>query len=286
MPSPSTFPPFAASAAPQTQAASWWGRLWRAPMLWALCGLMIGALAVLLWRAPASWLAWAIDSATEGRAQVLDPQGTVWQGDGKLLLTGGKGSKDAMLLPQRMRWKLSPSWGQADVRMDLDCCATTPAHVVLTPSLQGADMQVRSLDWKLPAELLEGLGAPLNSLALRGDVTLHAKDVSWTQSGKKGAMQGSVTVDLLGMSTAMSTLDALGSYRVTIKGNEADSGGAPRMQLRTQEGPLQLEGEGAWRDGRFRFAGSAWSDAGYESRLNNLLNMMGNKSGERYRLAL
>lgn len=251
--------------------------------LWAVLGLLLGTVLVLALRAPAAWLAWAIDSATDGRAQIIDPQGTVWKGDGKLLLTGGRDSKDAMLLPERMHWKLSPAWGLARLQVDLDCCSATPAEITLTPHLKGANMRIDKLDWSLPADLLEGLGAPLNTLALRGRIQLKANDVKWKQAGTNGNMQGNIRMDLFNMSASMSALDSLGSYRVELHGQNE---GMPTMELTTTQGPLQLQGSGAWRNGRFRFNGEAWSESGYENSLNNLLNMMGNKSGDRYLLAL
>lgn len=267
----------AGAAAGNTSGAS--RRLW----LWALLGLLAGITAIVLYRPPAAWLAWAIRTATQGHAQIIDPQGTVWQGDGRLLLTGGSDSRDAMLLPERMHWRLTPGWGQANLALNLDCCAATPAHITLAPGGGGIRMRLDTLDWTLPADLLEGLGAPLNTLALRGRIRLAARDVQWQQSDSGGSMQGDITMDLLNMSASMSTLDSLGSYRVELHGQNS---GMPTMELKTTQGPLQLEGSGQWRDGRFRFSGEAWPDAGYESSLNNLLNIMGNRSGDRYLLAL
>lgn len=267
----------ASGAAPNGKSPR--SRLW----LWAVLGLFAGVLAIVLYRPPAAWLAWAIDSATQGHARIINPQGTVWNGSGSLLLTGGRDSRDAMLLPEQMHWQLTPGWGNANLTLNLDCCAATPAHVTLSPSGSGVQMRLDALDWTLPADLLEGLGAPLNTLALRGRIRLHAKEVQWQQSDTGGNMQGNISMDLLDMSASMSTLDSLGSYRVELRGQ---SSGMPTMELQTTQGPLQLEGSGQWRDGRFRFSGAAWPDAGYESSLNNLLNIMGNKSGNRYLLAL
>lgn len=248
-----------------------------------MLGLLTGIIAIVLYRPPAAWLAWLIQTATQGHAQIIDPQGSVWQGDGQLLLTGGEGSRDAMLLPERIHWQLTPGWGEAKLSLNLDCCASEPAHITLMPGGGGIRTRLDALQWTLPAELLEGLGAPLNTLALRGRITVTAKEVQWQQSRSAGSMLGNITMELLDMSASMSTLDSLGSYRVELRGQES---GMPKMELKTMQGPLQLEGSGQWQNGRFRFSGQAWPDAGYESSLNNLLNIMGNRSGDRYLLAL
>ncbi|NDD03251.1 MAG: type II secretion system protein N, partial [Betaproteobacteria bacterium] len=73
---------------------------------WAWSGIFIGALTSLLMHWPAQWLGTSLSQATQGQVQLQEAQGSVWQGSGKLVLTGGEGSRDAMALPGRIEWRL------------------------------------------------------------------------------------------------------------------------------------------------------------------------------------
>ena len=66
---------------------------------WAVVGAVMGGLMALLIHLPAQWLAQALLKATLGQVQLQEVQGSVWQGSGKLVLTGGEGSRDALALP-------------------------------------------------------------------------------------------------------------------------------------------------------------------------------------------
>ena len=47
------------------------------------------------------------------------------------------------------------------------------------------------------------------------------------------------------------------------------------------EAVLQLQGQGEWVDGKLRFRGEARADAGKEEALNNLINIIGRRRGDR-----
>jgi hypothetical protein len=72
---------------------------------WAVVGAVMGGLMALLIHLPAQWLAQALLKATLGQVQLQEVQGSVWQGSGKLVLTGGEGSRDALALPGRIQWQ-------------------------------------------------------------------------------------------------------------------------------------------------------------------------------------
>jgi general secretion pathway protein N len=63
---------------------------------WAVAGAVIGGLMALLIHLPAQWLAQVLFKATQGQVQLQEVQGSVWQGSGKLVLTGCEGSRDAL----------------------------------------------------------------------------------------------------------------------------------------------------------------------------------------------
>ena len=78
----------------------------------------------------------------------------------------------------------------------------------------------------------------------------------------------------------MTTLETLGSYRLTLSRRPNDNG-PTRLTLSTQDGPLQLTGSGTWGPGGVRFRGEARSAAVDEAALSNLLNIIGRRDGAR-----
>ena len=82
------------------------------------------------------------------------------------------------------------------------------------------------------------------------------------------------------MSSRLTTLDTLGSYRVTLTGGAGENS-ATLLSLTTTDGPLQLIGSGTWGPGGVKFRGEARSAAVDEAALSNLLNIIGRRDGAR-----
>jgi general secretion pathway protein N len=84
------------------------------------------------------------------------------------------------------------------------------------------------------------------------------------------------------MASRLSTLDVLGSYRLSLIGDAAKNQ-TPRLQLSTSSGALQLTGEGqfggAGSSATLRFNGQASAAPGAESALGGLLNIIGRRQG-------
>jgi general secretion pathway protein N len=98
-------------------------------------------------------------------------------------------------------------------------------------------------------------------------------------------MQGLVELQAQGLSSRLSTLKPMGSYRVQLRGTPEGTA-TPELQLSTLQGPLQLQGQGQWIGSRLRFSGEARADEGAESALSNLLNIIGRRQGARSLLSL
>lgn len=94
-------------------------------------------------------------------------------------------------------------------------------------------------------------------------------------------MGGSVEFTARHMSSRLSTLQPLGSYRMTLTG-----GDSPSLDLSTLEGALRLAGKGQWVGSRLRFSGEASAAPGMEAQLANLLNIIGRRQGERAIISL
>lgn len=251
---------------------------------WALLGVALGALLAALWFAPARWLAAGIAAASDGRVQLEAAQGTIWRGSGALVLTGGAGSRDRMGLPGRVHWRLRPIWPGLAVQLRPDCCAEAPLHARLQLGWsQGAaaDIYIDSHRSQWPASLLQGLGAPWNTIQLDGDLGLQLGNLHlrWQRASGRVQITGTAEASLRHAASRLSTVRPLGSYRLIIRGPEA--GGEPTAELHTDSGPLMLSGQGQWRSGRLRFTGHASAEPDYRPALSNLLSLLGRHDGER-----
>ena len=254
------------SAQPST--TGYWG--------WAFAGTQAGLLAALLLFAPAAWLATALSEATGGRLLLNDARGTVWDGSAQLLLTGGAGSSDAAALPSRVDWRLRPAWGGLSARIASACCTPQPLALQARLRWGGAGITVADAQSQWPAALLAGLGTPWNTLQVDGDLQLATQGLSVEWIEGRLAVAGRAELQALRLSSRLSTLRPMGSYRITLSG-----GATPTLQLSTLEGSLQLSGGGQWVGSRLRFSGEAGAAPEREAALANLLNIIGRRSGAR-----
>ena len=94
-------------------------------------------------------------------------------------------------------------------------------------------------------------------------------------------LEGQAQLDALSMSSRLSTLRPMGSYRLTLQG-----GATPTLGLQTLQGALQLSGSGQWVGQRLRFTGEASAAPEREGALSNLLNIIGRRNGARSLITL
>ena len=248
----------------------------RAPWGWALAGALAGFAGAMVLFAPASWLADAVGSASGGQVQLVEARGTVWNGSARLVLTGGAGSADASALPGRLQWQLRPRLDGAAVRLQADCC--TPQGLSLRAGwrLGGGTLQVEDAVTQWPASLAVGLGTPWNTLQLDGALQLSTRGLSVEWTDGRPALAGRAELVAQRLSSRLSTLRPMGSYRITLQG-----GASSTLQLETIDGSLQLSGTGQWVGARLRFRGEASAAPDREAALTNLLNIIGRRNGPR-----
>lgn len=273
---------------------------------WAVGGALLGGLLALGAFVPAAWLARQLSDASGQRLLLADARGTAWRGHAVLVLTGGADSRDAAALPGRLHWRLSWHGGAPALRLEQACCidsellvrwrpglAVTRFELVTLPAESGAPAPAAETGapaaaaaaaavgpatighW--PVAWLAGLGAPLNTLRLSGSMKLSAQDLSLESVQGRLVLGGRAELALNGVGSRLSTLDVLGDYRLSVQGDPR--GEAATLQLRTTSGALQLSGEGQWAASRLRFNGQAFAAPGFESTLNNLLNIIGRRQG-------
>ncbi len=213
---------------------------------WQLIAVGLGAYALgLAATAPASLLGASLQQATEGRLHLNDSRGKLWSGTGQLEM------RDRMQKPAIVRniaWRVRPLYllrGQLRIEFTLDQAAKP---FPLTLSLSQAE--VAEADISLPAAALGLVESKLAPLGLTGDVLLHVNRLVV----KRAAMEGSALLQWRGAGSAYTRISPLGDYELRLEGE----GSSVRATLRTLQGPLQLDGKGAWTSGaRPTFLGNA-----------------------------
>jgi general secretion pathway protein N len=271
-------PPRSSSSAADDKA---WQRAQHAARRWAIGGAVAGALVAAIAYAPASWLAGALFRLSDERLLLADARGSIWTGQAVLVLAGGPGSRDASALPGRLQWKLRPSWRGLKLRARQDCCLNGELKLELRPALSGFTLLLPARPdgiGRWPARWLSGMGTPFNTLQLGGTLQLALPAPLTLQVVQgRARLSGSAELTLQGISSRISPLDQLGSYKLLVRGDEG-SGGA-QLNLQTLDGALRLAGDGQWTGARLRFRGQADAAPGQEGALANLLNIIGRRQG-------
>jgi general secretion pathway protein N len=253
-----------------------------------LGGTVFGGLLTLVTCAPAAWLAGAVDNATQGRLQLAQAQGTIWQGSALPVLSAGAGMRDAMTLPSRLHWAVSPSWTGLRLRLRQDCCLNGNLQVDWRMGWREQGLAVQPEAGEVlghwPAAWLEGLGAPLNTLRPGGELQLSSRALTLTRSSTGWQMGGQAQLDLLQTSSRLSVVEPLGTYRLTLNG--APGAGPVQLNLVTLDGALRLSGHGQIDTQGLHLQGDAQAAPGFEAPLNNLLNIIGRREGALSRISI
>ena len=252
-----------------------------APWRMAALAACLGAVGALMAFAPAAWLAYGVQEASGGHVLLADPQGSIWRGTAQLLLTGGAGSTDAASLPGRIDWRLRPSFSGVNAALNLPCCATAPVHLSLKPGWAQNALDIGPARINLPAPWLSGLGAPWNTLDPQGQLSLNTQALQVQAIAGRARLEGQITLDMIGMSSRLSTLAPLGDYRLNING-----GDVPTIGLQTLQGALQLTGSGQFVGSRIRFSGEASASPEQQDALSNVLNIIGRRQGAKSIISL
>lgn len=243
---------------------------------WAGIGALVGALLALLLFAPARWLAAAAFQATGQRIVLAEPRGTVWHGSARLVLTGGAGSKDIAVLPERVRWTLYPSLAGLRVNLLAECCTPQALELRASPRLRSLRVDLADAQARWPAALLTGLGTPWNTLQPSGQLMMQTRGLSAEWDAGRVVLTGSAVLEARDISSRLSTLQPMGSYRLSLQG-----GPDTRLSIETLDGSLLLTGNGQWTGSRLQFSGEASAAPGREAALENFLNIIGKRNGPR-----
>ena len=251
---------------------------------WAAAGAALGVSLGLVAFAPAVWLARGVAAATGDQVVLADPRGSIWRGNAQFVLAGGEGSRDALALPGRLEWELALTARGLRLRLQTACCTPAPLTLNLAPVWGGAVLRFADGSSEWPAGLIAGLGAPWNTVRPEGRLQLNTERLSVEWIEGRVSVAGGARLDALGMSSRLSTLKPIGSYRLSLAGNANQ--GPPTVQLQTLEGSLNLVGNGQWTGSHWSFKGEASAAPERESALGNLLNMVGRRQGAKSVISL
>ncbi len=273
-----------------------WQRQQHAGRRWAAWGVALGGLAGVVANAPAQWLADGLHQASAQRLLLAEARGSLWNGSAVLVLTGGAGSHDASALPGRLQWQLRPDWRGLRLTARQDCCINGDLALHWQPGWGGYTLALDravaaqpgaavvntplpdSVIGHWPAAWLAGLGTPWNTLQLGGLMQLASPGLRLQAVQGRLLLDGALSMELLGVSSRLSPLPALGSYRLDLAGQSA-TGDAATLQLQTLDGALRLSGNGSWTGTGLRFRGEAQAADGQAPALANLLNIIGRRQG-------
>lgn len=255
-----------------------------APWGWATLGVLLAPMLALIFFAPAHWLAAAVYEGTSGRVHLVEAHGTVWMGSARLLLADGASSSDSAALPGRVDWRIRPGWLNLNLQLSADCCTTTPIKASLSRRWSGMALQVFDATSQWPVAPLTGLGAPWNTVQANGSLQLATKGLNLRWFEGRLDVVGNADLTALGLSSRLSTLKPMGSYRLRLNGSDGRS--PLTLELSTIEGDLQLTGSGRWIGSRLNFEGVASAAPEREAALANLLNVIGRRDGDRFIITL
>lgn len=234
-------------------------------------------LVVVIWQFPARWVLAPVATQTQCKLLIDSPSGSIWRGSAAIAFSepsiDGTACRPALAVTDRIHWSMVCRLFKPGCQLIIETPALNkPLQVELTPG----SISVHDNEARLPAEILEVLGAPWTLLHPRAQ--LHAR---WTDLHfqEKNA-QGSIRVSMNDLISPISQIQPLGSYDVqaALNGDHVD------YTLTTSKGPLLLQLQGSFSAQGASGQGDANATPEMKSALTGLLNLIGKRQGDTYRL--
>jgi len=212
----------------------------RRPGVW-LVALGVGAYLVFLAvNLPASWMGFALESASGGALALGDPEGTAWKGGGVLALR----SRAAYARVTEVEWRCNPLsvfTGRLNVALS---GAEHETQLRANISIGAAAVYFQNVEASVPAALIEPAIPAAAFAKPEGSLRVKAESVEFGKTWMRGAASAEwIDAGLSGMQAPR-----LGDYRLQITA----SGDRAELKLATLRGDLRLSGEGEWRASRPR----------------------------------
>jgi general secretion pathway protein N len=253
-------------------------------LMYALLGLAV-AVGVILATAPATLVDWGLARATDGRVRLADAAGSIWNGQGRVVLVdiateAERGARRArrvdslagVVIPGTIRWRIAPLpllIGRLQANASHESMATPVTLTGNAARLQGTGGSLQ-----LPSVNLARLGSPWTTIRPTASLAVRWQPFVIEQ----GRFIGQATLELRDVASALTPVRPLGAYRIVIDGTGASS----KIQMSSIEGPLRLSGDGTWTpQAGLRFTAYAQADEAERVRLQSLLGLLGRREGAR-----
>ena len=236
--------------------------------------LFLCLVITLLWQFPMSLITPQIEKRSACKIQLYQVQGTLWNGSSSIgvsELNDAGTCKDPIAITERLYWTTRCQALSLQCHTDISV-SRTQQPIRINFGFRG--IQIQNNQIQLPANLLESLGSPWNSLHPQGLLDIHWNDLSLSKNAA-----GTVNIKLVNLSSAISKVAPLGSYELKISLNQPIS-----ANLITLNGPLILNGQGQFINQALHFEGTASSTPEAKNSLTGLLSVIGIKNGDNYQL--
>lgn len=257
--------------------------------LWLVLGVLM-VLVTALVLAPASMADWGLKVATHGRIRLADASGSIWLGQGKVVLVDvatlavrDREQPDAVLplpgvlIPGTIRWNIQVLpllIGRIQVLARHDSM-TQPLEI--SGTFSRPHFSAGSI--RLPNVSLARLGSPWSTVQPTASLALSWEPFEITN----GAAHGLATIELRDVASALTPVRPLGAYRLDIDGRGNDT----MLKMSSIEGPLRLSGEGVFNPGRgLHFTAWAEVDESERLKLAPLVRLLGRQEGTRTMIKL
>lgn len=244
-------------------------------LLWG-GGILVG-LVVMLWQLPARWVLSGIGTQTQCRVLIESPGGSLWHGSAAIGFSepaiDGQSCRPALAVTDRLYWDMSCNLFSLGCKIKVE---TPTLNKPLQISLKPGAIRIADNEARLPAQILEVLGAPWTLLHPRAQ--LHARWTDLTFQGTNAS--GNIRVSLNDLISPISQIQPLGSYDVQ---GQFDANGLA-YTLSTSKGPLLLQAQGTISHQGATGQGDANATPEMKEALTGLLNLIGRRQGDSYRL--
>lgn len=225
-------------------------------------------LLLLVAKLPATWLDYALRTASQGTLTMTATEGTLWHGSGSLQAILPSAEVHTL---DKLNWRVDPgALLKAGLRIEFKRIGDARTVVSAFAGLGGWSLD--KLDLRVPANLLGAFSKTLAQLGLSGQVMVNLDGVSVNAGRLKG--EGQVLWQEAG--STVTRVHPLGNYRLELQGK----GEAMEFRLMTLGGKLDLHGAGTWRPGAgATFTGEAVPQPAHRQDLAPLLRMLGKDNG-------
>jgi general secretion pathway protein N len=231
----------------------------------AIAALGVAAYLVFLAAGvPASFVAARVSAHTQGRVQLIEPEGTAWNGKARAIVTSPSGA----VAVDHIEWQFRPA-RLASLRLAFDVrAALAGLDAGFEIGRSPGAWEARDVKAAGDVAALSALFPLLAAWRPEGTFSLASPAFSWdgrTARGEARLTWGRAAV-------ALSAVRPLGNYHASLNANE----GPVHFRVNTLEGALRIEGKGTFTpSGQVEFSGDARAEGANTAALDPLLDLLG-----------